>query len=329
MAPPPQPVERNGGEASVSGETQRAVPTPFLTKTYQLVDDHSVDDVISWNEDGSTFIVWNPTEFARDLLPKHFKHNNFSSFVRQLNTYGFRKIVPDRWEFANDCFRRGEKRLLCDIQRRKIVSPAAATGAVAPAAVVASEAVTVVAAAVPPQTVKTVSPSNSCEEQVVSSNSSPGTGSREAAAQGKSMAELIGENERLRKENTQLSKELSQMKSLCNNIYLLMSNYSNNCSNQPADSSSRPLKPLDLMPAAPAACGGESQPGARATLFGVPISSKRAREGEYESAEQDNELRLQLPLAAAGMKLEPSDPQEGDGKPWIRHCQRRNQRVSD
>lgn len=85
MAPPP--VERSGGESTAADTTSRSLPTPFLTKTYQLVDDKTIDDVISWNEDGSSFVVWNPTEFAKDLLPKYFKHNNFSSFVRQLNTY--------------------------------------------------------------------------------------------------------------------------------------------------------------------------------------------------------------------------------------------------
>ncbi|CAH9059482.1 unnamed protein product [Cuscuta epithymum] len=309
---PPFPAERNGGEATVSGEAQRTTPTPFLTKTYQLVDDRSVDDVISWNHDGSTFVVWNPTEFARDLLPKYFKHNNFSSFVRQLNTYGFRKVVPDRWEFANDFFKRGEKRLLCEIQRRKVATAAVA----ATATVVASAAVTVVAP-MPALPLKTVSPSNSCEEQVVSSNSSPGTAIREAARAG-STEELIGENERLRNENTRLNKELSEMKKLCNNIYQLMSNYST------PESSSRPIKPLDLMPTT-AACGGgtEQDPGEpRATIFGVPIGSKRAREVEHGSAEQDNELRLQPPLAA--VKSEPSDPQNGKESSWFRHCQRRN-----
>lgn len=68
-------------------ESQKSVPAPFLTKTYQLVDDPHTDHIVSWGEDETTFVVWKPPEFARDLLPNYFKHNNFSSFVRQLNTY--------------------------------------------------------------------------------------------------------------------------------------------------------------------------------------------------------------------------------------------------
>jgi hypothetical protein len=80
--------------------------------------------------EGDMFVVKDPDIFAKQVIPQYFDHNKFSSFARQLNFYGFRKMQskPIRNSdydansakyvtFYNENFKRGRCDLLKKIQR--------------------------------------------------------------------------------------------------------------------------------------------------------------------------------------------------------------------
>ncbi|WWC85159.1 uncharacterized protein L201_000016 [Kwoniella dendrophila CBS 6074] len=121
-------ITKPGISLDENGEVLK-VPA-FLNKLYTMVSDTTVNDLIYWGENGDSFFVPNAEQFGRELLPRWFKHSNFSSFVRQLNMYGFHKVphlqsgalkneTPvELWEFANPFFKRGQPDLLVKVTRK-------------------------------------------------------------------------------------------------------------------------------------------------------------------------------------------------------------------
>uniref|UniRef100_A0A8C7PS99 Heat shock transcription factor 1a n=1 Tax=Oncorhynchus mykiss TaxID=8022 RepID=A0A8C7PS99_ONCMY len=121
-------MEFHGGGSGgvvVSGSN---VPA-FLMKLWTLIEDPDTDPLICWSPNGNSFHVFDQGQFSKDVLPKYFKHSNMTSFVRQLNMYGFRKVVhieqgglvkpeKDDMEFQHPYFIRGQEPLLENIKRK-------------------------------------------------------------------------------------------------------------------------------------------------------------------------------------------------------------------
>ena len=81
----------------------------FLLKLRAILNEPNNSQYIKWSKDGKFFIIncENLNAFADNILPKHYKHHNYNSFHRQLNSYNFRTIPnenKDEIHFMNDKF---------------------------------------------------------------------------------------------------------------------------------------------------------------------------------------------------------------------------------
>ncbi|KAM3127033.1 hypothetical protein pb186bvf_020877, partial [Paramecium bursaria] len=109
----------NDSQSLDSEQRQKGSVPSFLTKLFDIMENGDLEQVISWNHEGTAFIVHNQNVFSEKILPKYFKHKNFPSFLRQLNMYNFKKSKDEgNQKFEHKWFRREGRQLLANIKRR-------------------------------------------------------------------------------------------------------------------------------------------------------------------------------------------------------------------
>lgn len=112
--------------------------SPFISKLKLLLSDEKYRKAIRWSESGGAVLITDGEVFKRQVLDESaemFKTRNFTSFVRQLNLYGFRKVPVNgkgdpskNMEFEHVHFKRNKPELMhlvhrtCSSRKKKRVA---------------------------------------------------------------------------------------------------------------------------------------------------------------------------------------------------------------
>ncbi|CCH58848.1 hypothetical protein TBLA_0A10700 [Henningerozyma blattae CBS 6284] len=125
---PIEQINSPGGAGGGTGNVKAS--NDFVRIIYGILEREDYPDIITWSEKGDSFLVLDTGKFTSQILPNHFKHSNFASFVRQLNKYDFHKVKRTQeekkkwkygeqsWEFCHPLFKRNHDDGLNNIKRK-------------------------------------------------------------------------------------------------------------------------------------------------------------------------------------------------------------------
>lgn len=113
------------GGVSGASDPGNAVNAAFPWKLHEMLDGveaRRAEHVVSWLPDGISFKVHDLDKFVLHVLPRYFRQTKYKSFQRQLNMWGFERILdgPGAGGYGHPHLLRGDRAMCRKMKRTRI-----------------------------------------------------------------------------------------------------------------------------------------------------------------------------------------------------------------